>query len=356
MFVNLIHEYTHTIHNTEYNMNSYMQSSKQQMHNERALRRQTQIWCWTVALTVVVILLGREIVTGADETGAQQKQTAAASAVSRVEKPVLGGEDISKPALERWLVLPVSTDLQRVWCGTNAQAFVLVDGEGFRENRSSLDAKALDLKGLRRQLQPYAEQKGATVVFYIPLVFRSMTTVSSEGAGFGWKEKGPTDYVTSVLECTLEGFGRRVGFQDAAAATRGMHGSGSNDWNSYVSTLHIGVLQDALREEAGVGNDHFGVYPVQTALSRLLFGIGPGGVDCVLVLQDSIIGPEEVRAIEESVASLNLKQKRCLVVASYSPPGPPISQSKFYRERLGFAELAFQHLPDYPSKCLNTHK
>ena len=335
-------------------MNSYV--LQQQLHDKTKLRWHTPTWCWRVSLTAVAILLAREIVTGADETGASQKQTAAASAVSRVEKPVLGREDISKPALDRWLVLPVSTDLQRVWCGTNAQAFVLVDGEGFRENRLSLDAKALDLKGLRRQLQPYAEQKGATVVFYIPLVFRSMTTVSSEGAGFGWKEEGPTDYVTWVLECALEGFGRQVGFQDAAAMNIGKHGKESNDWNSYVSTLKTGLLQDALRDEAGVGNDHFRVYAVQTALSRLLFGSGPGGVDCVLVLQDSIIGPEEVKAIEESVASLNLKQKRCLVVASRSPVGPPISQSKFYRERLGFGNLVFEHLPNYPSKRLNTHK
>ena len=273
-----------------------------------------------------------------------------------MESQVVGRADISRPAMERWLVLPVSTDLQRVWCGTNTRAFVLVDGEGFRQNRSSVDAKALDLKGLRRQLQPYAEQKGGTVVFYIPLVWRSLTTVSSEGANIGLKEEGPPDYVTWVLECALEGFGRQVGFQDAAAINISTDGKESNDWDSYVSTLKTGLLHDALRDEAGVGNDHFRVYPVQTALSRLLFGGMPGGVDCVLELQDSIIGPAELKAIEESVAGLNLKQKRCLVVASHTPIGLPITQSTFYRERLGFATVGFKRLSNYPSKRLNTHK
>jgi hypothetical protein len=219
-----------------------------------------------------------------------------------------------------------------------------------------LDAKALDLKGLRRQLQPYGEEKGATVVFYMPLIFHDTTAVSSEGAGFGLKETGPTDYVTWVLECALEGLGRQVGFQDAAATTEVNHGSISNDWSSYVSTLKMGMLQDAVRDEAGIGDDRFAVYPVRTALSRLLFDSAPVNVDCVLVLHDSTVGPEQEKAIEQSVGKLNLKQKRWLLVASHAPVGPPISQSHFYRERLGFADIGFAHLPGYPSKRLNTHK
>jgi hypothetical protein len=220
----------------------------------------------------------------------------------------------------------------------------------------SLDAKALDLDGLRRQLQPYATGKSTTVVFYIPLIFQEMLTESHEGATFGSKEAGSRDYVTEVLQCALEGFGRRVGFQDAIATIRIKQGARTSDWSSYLTKVKKSLLEEGLLDEAGVGNDKFTVYPVRSTLSRLLFSGLPGPVDCVLVLHDPMIPAEHEKAIEESVAKLNLKRKEWLIVASAKNAWPLLGKPQFYRERLGFANIASEYLPDYPSQRLNTHK
>jgi hypothetical protein len=283
------------------------------------------------------MVLGPETAAAAEVQEARFPESVRASA-GRPKAAVGGNAD--EPPAEKWVVVPVTTELQRVRGGSNTRAYVIVNGEWFRRNRVTLDAKALNVDGLREQLQPYADPEKATVYFYIRCIWKASHMVY-EGGVFGVKEGLPSepatpDYVTHVLRYALIGLGKEAGFRNVIAQVYYHHvDDGQSDgWDVLAAEVEKDAAADAGRDESGIGDQKFKVYPVRTALSRFMYA----NADCVLhVLGGGGIGPKEAPAIEESVAKLKLKNKRKICfLCPFGPAGWYFTQAKFYKRRLGF--------------------
>jgi hypothetical protein len=153
------------------------------------------------------------------------------------------------------LVFPVRTDLQRVLFtlgrGADAKAAVFINGNGILTN-SMVDAKALDLDGLKEELKPYSDSKGTV---WINLRYGSRY---DSNAG-------------RVLALALDAFGRRAGFRDSVVTQ-----SAYVNWDETIAAVNQKAGPDA--DEPPVGNDLVKVYPVRTILSRYL----TGNADCVV--------------------------------------------------------------------------
>jgi len=241
---------------------------------------------------------------------------------------------------ERWVVIPITTELQRVMTGPNARACVVVDGDWFARNRLTLDADALNLPAMRERLMPFVDAGIGTVHFRIRCASRQVQTISKGGMRSLAQDSpgipATPDYVSSVLQWTLIGFGREAaGFRDATAEF--VYAAGDDDssgtWLALVADLKNGLAGDAGRDESGIGQEKFTVYSTRTALSRFLCS----GADCVLSVTGDL-GPKELDDIEQCVAKLELKSRRSLLVLSSAVglAADPIRQPAFVEGRLAF--------------------
>jgi len=230
--------------------------------------------------------------------------------------------------------MPVTTPLQRLSAGRDARAYVVVDGEGFRQNRVTLDCKSLDLDGLRAQLLPYAGTPGGTVHFRIRGGVSGPTKTVRSGFAISWKEDSP-DYVTWVLQCALVGLGRYAGFSEATAVPIMDEPDSSRNWDTLLAEWKRGLADDTWRDEPVTGNTKFEVYPVRTTLSRLIYF----HADCVLHVLGAL-GPEDLRQIEQSVAKLELSKKDWLyVLAPSSVDLSSVTEAAFHKGKLGFGQV-----------------
>ena len=264
--------------------------------------------------------------------------------VSSQEPEATGGAKADMAGNDMWFVMPVTTECQRITAGRDARAYVLVNGEALRQNRVTLDGRALNLEGLREQLKPYADPENGTVHFYIRCVQKESYIVR-EGRKKVLKEGSPDgpppkkDYVTFLLRWALIGFGKDAGFRDATAEVT-YHFGGKKSWETVVAELKKGLAEDAGLDEPGIGNEKFKVYPVRIALSRFMYD----DADCVLhVLVKRGIGPKDLKAIEESVAKLKLKNKRSLLITGPTKAAISLWRPTFYKERLGFKQGTFSY-------------
>jgi len=247
----------------------------------------------------------------------------------------------ARPEIERWIVMPITTELQRSQQGANARAYVIVDGDWFKRDRVTLNAAALNLRGMHEQLKPYADPDKGKVHFHIWGTMGESHLVQRGGA-VGIQEGRPGDaeqpnYVSDVLWYALWGFGRHAaGFHEATAMPIWLDlsfhpGQTSEDlWKKLLADQKKGLTEDSGRDEAGIGSNKFKVYPVRTALSRFMYM----NADCVLQFQPGAgeIQANDLKAIEQYVAKLDLKQKRMLHIVN-SPPGLNIRE---LADRLGF--------------------
>ena len=241
---------------------------------------------------------------------------------------------------DRWLVLPVTTELQRVKAGPSARAYVVVDGEWFRRDRLTLNAKALKLDALLTQLHPYANSPGASVYFYI----RNLGTgqVVMGGSAHAIKDGMPgdpeeTDYATQLLWFALFGAGQMIGFQHSAGGPFTYRGANAPNWETFVAPLKEELVADAGKAEDGLGTERFRVYPVRTALSRHIYLQS----DCVLqVLVDNGLGPDDIKAMAEYVKKLALPRRHKIFILAPGGVIAAVSQPSFYKDAMGFAAFA----------------
>ena len=256
--------------------------------------------------------------------------------VSSQEPEATGGAKADMAGNDMWFVMPVTTECQRITAGRDARAYVLVNGEALRQNRVTLDGRALNLEGLREQLKPYADPENGTVHFYIRCVMGE-THMVKEGRFIAIMEGSPDgpppkkDYVTDMLRWALIGFGKDAGFRDATAGA--VYHGGEKSWETVVAELKKGLAEDAGRDDLGIGNERFKVYRVETALSRFLYK----NADCLLHVEvEGGIGSKDLDAIEESVGKLNLKKREWLFLHVSQVVGRFLRRDTFWKERLGF--------------------
>ncbi len=233
-----------------------------------------------------------------------------------------------------FLVLPITTELQRSALGNRpaAKAYVLVNGNGLINSNTVL-WKALDFNALRKALTPFKEGKDAAVIFRI----------SHDGSN--------SSDATQLLGWTLVGFGRQeVGFRDAHTVTII---DGSFNWEKHLAAINERLAGKPDGTEAPTGNDAVKVSPVQTALSRHLFG----NADCVVSITqpfderwDGKLPPELDKDIREHVAKLKLADKGKLLIRFRYKAGSQDAANRFYlsaakdlAEALGFE----RHVTEY---------
>jgi len=288
---------------------------------------------------------------GTGAAAAEPKPRVGNPGATPAEKPrgAVGKEAAKSPG-ERWVVMPVTTELQRLSAGRKARAYVLVDGEWFRRDRVTLDVGALNLDALRRQLQPYADAEKGAVHFHLRCIWGAPDFVAEGGElrrGPGWpSEIEKPDRVSAVLRYALIGLGQEAGFRQVTADYLFYRAGteAARDWDLLAADLRQGLAADAGREEAGIGNDTFKVYPVRTALSRFLYF----NADCVLHIPAGGGTGLDEDAIERHVARLKLKNKRLLYVLNSAGQGSSsFAVPTFYRQRLGF-EQVFAFAPSPP--------
>jgi hypothetical protein len=175
-------------------------------------------------------------------------------------------------------------------------AFVLVDGMSVVRPDGLIDSKAIDFKKLKDALKPYSG-KGNTL--FVLAYFQSDEPLR-DGA--------------QVLMWTLEGFGRRAGFDKTRPIqtwfNKGFDKEGrlvEFDWKKQTAKVDDGAAD---MDEPAVGNDLVKVYPVRTALSRQLTN-----ADCVvdirapLITQGDGLKAETRQAIRRFVNEIKLPRK-----------------------------------------------
>ncbi len=164
-----------------------------------------------------------------------------------------------EPSGGNYLVFPITTDLQHtlLGAGEEAKACVLINGSSIVKN-SMIDASALDLQALAKELAPYADRDKGIVFFNIR---------------FGQKSVGFDRQASSMLMLALEAFGRRAGFH-----TVNVSQSAYIDWEKSIAAVNEKTNGQTDEDESAVGNELVRVYPVRTPLTRYLLGNN----DCVV--------------------------------------------------------------------------
>jgi hypothetical protein len=170
------------------------------------------------------------------------------------------------PAANR-IIFPVTTDLQRLLLNEReCRAVVLLNGSEMISG-TEVDAKSLDLKRLREELQPYADQAKGVVSFEILM---------------GQKSFGFDRQTTDLMTYTLEGFGQRAGFHRARVSTT-MY----VDWDERMARVNDKTRVQSEGDESAVGDDSVKAYPVQTILSWYLMD----SCDCVVDIRIPLSKP-----------------------------------------------------------------
>lgn len=232
-------------------------------------------------------------------------------------------------ATYHWLVLPVKTELQRLKVGTNTTVYVIVDGEYFREKRTIIDARALHLNNLRKELEPYHTSEDAAAYFYIRNIGPQKATLARHGNRLAFIDD--EDYVTDLLRYTFLGLSQCMGFHDATVQPLTYRGTNAQTWDAYTMPLIREHVQNATTEENGLGNDKCKLFPVRTALSREMYF----GADCVLYCvpgSGGITSTNDVQALVRYVDTLRLSTKKVLCFVK-----PPMSSdTRTVAQQLGF--------------------
>ena len=251
-----------------------------------------------------------------------------------------------------YIVVPVQTDLQRLAIGRHdAIEYVLIDGDSYaHEHFTPAD---LQFDKLARELRSLSNKKGALYfhirrthagrIFHhnLPGGVQALST-TQDG------EATSADHVTQLLTYALKGLGHELGFT-ATIAQSSTHliDEESPEWEDIYRDLR---QEKGNNTEEPVGNDTVRVYPVRTALSRLIFN----DADCVL----RIVPPlSEITAIQtQGISSrlpdylirLDLKRRTRLTVISSSDGQIDatvhsyVFDPKTYTRQLGFSDVAWR--------------
>jgi hypothetical protein len=239
-------------------------------------------------------------------------------------------------AIDHWLVLPVTTELQRLRVGTNTTVYVLVDGEYFRAKRTILDARALKLDKLRQALEPYRTSEDAAAHFYIRNIGSPSARLARSGNALGLIDDNAgdpqsEDYVTTLLWCAFLGVSQLTGFHDATVQPLTYRGTNAQTWDALSLPLIRERFEDAAPDENGLGNEKCKLFPVRTALSRIIYH----GADCVLYCvpgSGAMTSTNDVQALVPHVNNLSLSTKKTLCFIN----APTSLNSRAVANTLGF--------------------
>ena len=213
---------------------------------------------------------------------------------------------------EHHLIFRVETELQRLLIRPlDARIVVVIDAERIREpdgvDEALVETVRRDLAGFARRGEP---------VHFILCFGKDALPIDPRGM------KAALARAADALDLAY--------YPDHMSST-----FDSKTWRERVASVgDVPVTPD--RDESGVGDESFKVYPVRTPLGRYL----TRGSDCVLDLPSGVPEANQVAtldAIRAEVSKLRLGEKRRLLVRFYNPPPKdPTKDSDRLAKGLGF--------------------
>jgi len=200
---------------------------------------------------------------------------------------------VGEVAGKEFLLLPVTTELQRSLIASSVSAYGVVNIDALIQD-GKINAKALDVEGFRRELAGLAKDHPGALL----IDFRSSPAGTEPAA-----EK--------LLQAAITQFGIKAGFEKVRIGTI----RAPNDWKEVLDQLEQATRGKADGEEAVIQDGLIRVWPVRTKLSRWL----AGNADCIVEVRQPFDGRQsgitaEARdAIIKAVKRLDIENKRMLM-------------------------------------------
>jgi hypothetical protein len=197
-----------------------------------------------------------------------------------------------------YIVVPVTTDLQRRYLGANEslKAFVLLDGVTLVASDDV--AKVIDSPGLARMIAAVKGDAPQAEVIFNTLFVNIVD-----------------DVVTNRLEKVYKGIGREAGYH--RSGVRSTY-AGPYDWDAKLAVVDEADNVRDTAKEPGVGDILVMTYPVRTAATRLI--LNESDFDCVVFFKKplnpvdrplvSLLSQERLK---ESVSKLDLATKKAIL-------------------------------------------
>ncbi|MGO9114733.1 MAG: M56 family metallopeptidase [Thermoguttaceae bacterium] len=230
-----------------------------------------------------------------------------------LQKPVVG---------KNWVILPLPepTELQRNfrWNWVNAKLFVVINGKALlNDDNTVLDIAKLDMYGLFTALGKYTK----------PGV-RGFTNFEIHGVPRPHKPAAAADFVLGDY--------LKVEAKFATGEISVFYAGGRDkDWNSVVADLIAAPTEEAMKQEAGIGDELIKVFPVCTPLSRFLVKSDYVKPNCMIryMKSNDEYTPDEIKAIPDRakklIDQLNLKEPaRVCIIESYAHSLNPKANEK----------------------------
>lgn len=213
-----------------------------------------------------------------------------------------------KPTNSRnFAVFPIKTALQRRKLGImdderpKPAVYVIINGLSVVNDAGMIDETALNMDALRKSLTPDADGQSGFVQFNT--IYNLIPS----------RNHSRNQNATELVRWGLEGFGKDIGFKSARSSMTFVN-DGSFDWDKEIALANEENAAQADESEDPIGDDRVRVYPVRTALSRLLTH-----TDCVVEFMsppnedgETLLSQSVRDAIQKYVDRANLRRKNSI--------------------------------------------
>lgn len=259
-----------------------------------------------------------------------------------IADPVLTVNDPDVPGSGNYVIMPITTELQRHYYRNNedAKAFVFVNAmDPVSENGAVLNVAAIDIDSMMESLKPIAESdSSATVIFSIRT-----------------RDKPLNQRAAGVLSRALPTEARLAGFREGQYDFRRFEETSKyyNNWKGFVADLCVPPLQAEIDAETGVSDEEVTVFAVHTPLSKMLYGGDfEFPIDCVVFIKSPIEEADILEKVEEAVAKLTFKTKHRICFEFHAKEANSaesigalneLTDLAFVRNRLGFKTYTYHH-------------
>jgi hypothetical protein len=201
----------------------------------------------------------------------------------------------AEPPRQAYLLFPVRTQLQReLYFNRHVRYYLLVHGDSLIDADGKVDSDRLDFERLNDDLGP------------VRVILPGQTISASLILG---EEPRPPEPAARLVNMAIMGWAREAGFDRHVPTTIG----GDSVWKAAVRLAgDARGLYEEKEDEDSIGDDTVRVYPVRTALSRLI----SAEADCVVSFpqpygEDATgeLDEKSKERVKELVESLKLEKR-----------------------------------------------
>lgn len=196
-------------------------------------------------------------------------QTPLADQKREPDAPATPAAETDKPGEGNYLVVPLRTELQRLGRrGAGVDLFVLINSDAVAEDPNILNAGALATTRIAKAMQECKEHKKVSFCLASAWTAKKNKEVMDSIARQQQGLERPTMRSTAYLQSALTELAHRMEFPDVQWDNLSWE-EGAKDWKSLVADMT--APEEANQEESAVGDETVKIFPVRTALSRLVY-------------------------------------------------------------------------------------